>query len=97
MALSAGAGCGKTFVLTERFLNALDPGGKHGGNAGAEVDAELPLTLWRALESLRQARILPAYLGADYCKYYTRVRRAEAQQFHNKISQLDYDWYLRAV
>jgi ATP-dependent helicase/nuclease subunit A len=25
MALSAGAGCGKTFVLTERYLAALDP------------------------------------------------------------------------
>ena len=27
VALSAGAGCGKTFVLTERFLAQLDPGG----------------------------------------------------------------------
>ena len=27
VALSAGAGCGKTFVLTERFLAKLDPGG----------------------------------------------------------------------
>jgi ATP-dependent helicase/nuclease subunit A len=26
VALSAGAGCGKTFVLTERFLAAIDPG-----------------------------------------------------------------------
>jgi ATP-dependent helicase/nuclease subunit A len=28
VALSAGAGCGKTFVLTERFLAELEPGGK---------------------------------------------------------------------
>ena len=26
VALSAGAGCGKTFVLTERFLSHLQPG-----------------------------------------------------------------------
>ena len=26
IALSAGAGCGKTFVLTQRFLNGLEPG-----------------------------------------------------------------------
>src|SRR5436853_1020634 len=26
VALSAGAGCGKTFVLTERFLSHLEPG-----------------------------------------------------------------------
>ncbi len=29
VALSAGAGCGKTFVLTERFLAHLQPGGDH--------------------------------------------------------------------
>ena len=28
VALSAGAGCGKTFVLTERFLAELEPGGE---------------------------------------------------------------------
>lgn len=30
VALSAGAGCGKTFVLTERFLSHLDPAGTTG-------------------------------------------------------------------
>ena len=30
VALSAGAGCGKTFVLTERFLAELEPGAKKG-------------------------------------------------------------------
>ncbi len=30
VALSAGAGCGKTFVLTERFLAELEPGGAGG-------------------------------------------------------------------
>ncbi|MFH1918777.1 MAG: UvrD-helicase domain-containing protein, partial [Planctomycetota bacterium] len=31
VALSAGAGCGKTFVLTERFLAQLDPSGEGRG------------------------------------------------------------------
>lgn len=31
VALSAGAGCGKTFVLTERFLSCLDPRGPEAG------------------------------------------------------------------
>src|SRR5947208_7653807 len=30
VALSAGAGCGKTFVLTERFLSYLEPGSTVG-------------------------------------------------------------------
>ncbi|MFW6108134.1 MAG: UvrD-helicase domain-containing protein, partial [bacterium] len=37
VALSAGAGCGKTFVLTERFLSQLDPG---DGPAAAAADRD---------------------------------------------------------
>jgi ATP-dependent helicase/nuclease subunit A len=33
VALSAGAGCGKTFVLTERFLSHLEPAGDDGDRA----------------------------------------------------------------
>ncbi len=46
VALSAGAGCGKTFVLTERFLTQLDPdgpdaslGGDLSGRAGSRPGA----------------------------------------------------------
>jgi glutamine synthetase len=41
--------------------------------------------------------VLPEYLGKDYCRYYTKVRRYEAEHYHNKIAQQDFDWYLRAV
>ncbi len=34
VALSAGAGCGKTFVLTERFLRALRPSGQAASAPG---------------------------------------------------------------
>ena len=40
--LSAGAGCGKTFVLTERFLSHLVPGGsgcETGDTSGGRGDA----------------------------------------------------------
>ena len=38
-----------------------------------------------------------AYLGRDYCKYFLGNRRAESAAFHNTISPLDYEWYLRSV
>ena len=41
VALSAGAGCGKTTVLTERFLAELEPGGDGGGNGGEEGDSPI--------------------------------------------------------
>jgi ATP-dependent helicase/nuclease subunit A len=37
VALSAGAGCGKTFVLTERFLSHLDPGRANPARLGQLV------------------------------------------------------------
>ncbi|MFZ9037215.1 MAG: glutamine synthetase family protein [Gammaproteobacteria bacterium] len=72
----------------------LSPGDKHGGNAGAEVDPALPLTLWRALESLRDAKTLADYLGTDYLQIYADVKQAEFDSFLADILPREYDWYL---
>ena len=53
-----------------------DPGAKHGGNAGAEVDESLPPTLWDALAALRSAEILPKYIGADHTFPRSHWRRS---------------------
>jgi len=70
------------------------PGAKHGGNAGAEVDESLPLTLWDALAALRSADILPKYIGADYLEMYGAVKSAEFNDFMEEISAREYRWYL---
>ncbi len=72
----------------------LDPGGKHAGNAGAEVDESLPLTLWQALDSLQQAKILPEYFGSEYLQIYREVKQAEFDAFMDGIHAREYDWYL---
>ncbi len=72
----------------------LDAGEKHTGNAGAEADPELPLTLWRALPALRAARILPAYFGAEYLQIYADVKQAEFDAFMEEIHEREYAWYL---
>ena len=46
------------------ITNKLDPGEKHTGNAGAEVDENLPLTLWDALSAITEAEILPRLFRA---------------------------------
>lgn len=51
----------------------------------------------QAIEKFSRSKILPEYLGADYCKYFAMNRSAESTKFHNTISDLDFDWYLRAV
>jgi len=50
-----------------------------------------------AIDKFQRSKILPQYLGKDYCRYFAMNRREESRLFHNTISQLDYDWYLRSV
>ena len=72
----------------------LDAGDKHRGNAGAEVDPDLPLKLWQALAAMRQATILPDYLGDDYLQIYADVKQAEFDAFMDAIHPREYEWYL---
>lgn len=73
---------------------ALDAGEKHTGNAGAEVDPGLPLTLWQAIPALRGAQILPEYFGAEYLQIYADVKQAEFDAFMDAIHEREYAWYL---
>ena len=72
----------------------LDAGERHSGNAGAEVDPALPLSLWQALAALREARVLPEYLGDDYLRIYADVKQAEFDAFMADIHPREFDWYL---
>ena len=66
---------------------------------GAEIVPQLKIpNRWdAALDRFSRSKTLAEYLGADYCRYYTLVRRAESEKFHNHVAQLDFNWYLRAV
>jgi len=76
------------------LATSADPGSKHTGNAGAEIDESLPLTLWQALASFQTSKILPEYLGADYIEMYSQVKTAEFNDFMDEISPREYRWYL---
>src|SRR5437763_9767578 len=77
VALSAGAGCGKTMVLTERFLAALDEGG------GRPLQALVALTFTEkaARELRRRIRArCRAKLGAgeDVARWWVILRGLDA-------------------
>jgi glutamine synthetase len=74
--------------------NKLAPGEKHTGNAGAEIDESLPLTIWRALDAFENGKILPDYLGERYIAAYAEVKRAEFNDFMSVPSKREFDWYL---
>ncbi len=55
VAVSAGAGCGKTFVLTERFLAELEPDGPHGRDRRSRLGQVAAITFTeRAAREMRE-------------------------------------------
>ncbi len=76
------------------ITNKLDAGEKHTGNAGAEVDPALPLTLWSALDALTDSKVLTDYIPSDYLEMYAAVKTAEMDAFFEEISAREYRWYL---
>ena len=51
----------------------------------------------QALDVFDAGRLLPDYLGAEFCEVFSKARRFEADEFHAQVSSLDYDWYLGAI
>ena len=77
--------------------NKIDPGVMIEQGARITPKLKIPNRWEAAIDKFSRSKVLPEYLGKDYCKYYAMNRRAEERKFHNAVSQLDFDWYLRAV
>ena len=50
-----------------------------------------------ALDKFKRSKVLPDYLGTGFFKVYEQHRRGESRQYHNVISPIDFDWYMRSV
>ena len=77
--------------------NRCDPGRMVEEGEVISLKPKIPNRWATAIDKFSKSRILPAYLGEDYCKAYVINRREEERNFHNVISDVDFDWYLRAV
>lgn len=78
--------------------NQCDPGPET--QMGTDLESQevtIPRRWDAALELFRQGEVLPEYFGQKYCEYFARVRQGECDDFHAQVSNLDYDWYLRAL
>ncbi len=80
--------------LHHGLVRGLPAPPRHTGNAGSAVDESLPTTLWKALDHLRGARILPDYFGRDYLDLYAEVKQAEFDAFMAQIHPREHHWYL---
>jgi glutamine synthetase len=77
--------------------NRCEPGRMVREGEVIDLKHKLPARWEAAIEKFAQSRILPEYLGSEYCKAYAINRRVEAERFHNTVSDVDFDWYMRAV
>src|SRR5262245_1454384 len=97
----AGADANPYLVLAAVLAGALhgieqklDPGPPSEGNVCITVDPELPLTVPTALQALRSARLLPAWLGGEYLSLYATVKEGEYAKFMSATFDREYAWYL---
>ncbi len=77
--------------------NKCDPGRMVEQGESIVPKLRIPNRWDAAIDRFERSKILPDYLGKDYCRFYAMNRREESRRFHNRISQLDFDWYLRSV
>jgi glutamine synthetase len=77
--------------------NKCDPGRMVAEGSSVSLRTKIPDRWDYALDKLGRSKVLPEYLGEEFCRYYTRNRREECRQFHNTVIPLDFDWYLRSV
>jgi len=77
--------------------NKCDPGRMIEEGERVLLKTRIPDRWDAAIDKFSRSKVLPEYLGERYCKYYAINRRTECRAFHNTISPLDFDWYLRSV
>ena len=77
--------------------NKIDPGRMIEEGENVKLRTRIPDRWEAAIDKFSRSKVLPDYLGKRFCDMYTLNRRGECRQFHNVVSPLDFDWYLRAV
>ena len=77
-----------------------DPGEPIEGDgyaAAARSGARLPQHWLAALDSLERSKTMRDYLGDRFVDMFVCVKRTEYDRFHEVVSPLDYDWYLKST
>ena len=76
----------------------LDPGAPVEGNGyahAAEMGVKLPGNWFAALDLFANSELMRDYFGPDFHRVFVTVKRAEQDRFFSRVTELDYDWYLR--
>ncbi len=76
----------------------MDPGPPTVGDgyaAAAKSLERLPSNWFASIDRFEQSEVLRDYLGSRFVDMFASVKRTEQDRFHEVVSPLDYDWYLK--
>lgn len=93
------------FLVTAAILAAVDHGIREKVDPGHMVvpneiihpKLKIPNRWDKAIDRFEKSKVLPGYLGEQFCDMFVENRRAESDQYQAVVPSLDFAWYLRAV
>ena len=62
-----------------------------------KLEAKIPNRWPQAIDRFEKSRILRDFFGEEFLRLYVGNRRGEEARHHYHVSDVDYEWYLRAV
>ena len=78
--------------------NALEPGMPVPREADlSEAPTMLPTRLDTAIQLFKHGDKLTPYLGATFTREFAAMRQGESDDYHGRVPDLDYAFYLRAI
>jgi len=78
------------------LTNKIEPPAPIEGDA-YQVPSDLSRSWEQASSAFEQAKVLPGYLGNEFCQLYASLKRGEQESFQRHLHPLEYDWYLRTL
>ncbi len=76
----------------------LDPGAPIAGDGyeAGKRGERIPTNWFAAVDRFAESGLLKDYLGERFVSTYATVKRTEQERFQSVITDVDYEWYLRA-
>ena len=75
----------------------IDPGPPVTGNGYETIRPDFPAGWAAAVEETARSAFLADYLGADFLRVYSAIKRAEADRIAALVPDVDIAWYLRTA
>jgi glutamine synthetase len=98
----AGADCNPYLAFASLLGSALDgilteadPGPETFGDKRSPAAPPLPIAWSNALDRFAESAYIADIFGADFQKYYTACKRQEISEMRKRISDVEYDAYLK--